>query len=53
MRLKRGGEVMLNMAIDPYRSQLTTITKHIHQLTGRSNLVAIADRGYFIGTEIL
>jgi transposase len=35
------------------RSQLTNMVKLVQQLTGRRNLVAIADRGYFSGIEIL
>ena len=34
------------------RSQLANMAQHVKQVTGSSNLIAIADRGYFSGVEI-
>jgi hypothetical protein len=34
------------------RDQLAKMTEHVRQMTGKKDLVAIADRGYFSGVEI-
>lgn len=34
------------------RTQLANMAKHVQRITGRANLIAIADRGYFNGVEI-
>jgi hypothetical protein len=34
------------------RTQLANMAQHVQRVTGRSNLIAIADRGYFSGVEI-